>query len=556
MRIENRTKLERRFNAVMNEQQSWIAGLRDIKKYILPTRGSFYDSIPNYGKEISYKEQLDATPRRAARTLASGISSGLTSASRPWLKLGLQNSELMELPDVKEWLEDALDKVMGIFAKSNIYGVMNASYEELGGFGTACGYIEEDFETVARGRNFTAGEYAFGQDKSGRINTFARQYSMTVGQLVEEFGIDNVSGQVAQMYKTGSIDAWIKVRHLVEPNDDRIPNRKDFKNKPFRSIQWEMGGEADTALKVSGYDEFPFYCPRWQTVNTSSVYGYGPGHESIGDVKMLMKLHLDRLIALDKVIDPPIQKGNAVQGQANTMPGGVTTTSITSPDSGVRAAYQINPDLNAIDNAIARVSQSIEKTFFADLFLMLANVEVGKATAYEISKRYQEKIEILGPVLSNITSEMLDPIVTRVFNIALRSGVIPIPPESIQGEEIKIEYISTLAQMQKSSGTTQIEQVIGFAGNLMQAFPSVADVIDADDAVMEYAELAGASPCIIRTKDEVSAIRAQKQQQMQSEQMAEALPQTVESAKTLSDTKVGNSNALEALLGVQAGQQK
>lgn len=554
MIIKNRSKIERRFNAMMNELQSWIPALKDIQRFVLPTRGFFQDGIPNYGKSINAKDQLDSVPRRAARTLASGISSGLTSSSRPWFKIGLQNSELMEVTGVKEWLEDVQEKIMSIFARSNIYGVLNSTYEELGGFGTGCGYIDEDFDTVIRGRSFTSGEYALGQDKSGRINSFARNYTMSISQLIEEFGFENVSPQVQNRFKNGDKDSWIKICHIVEPNTDRSPDKADFTNKEFRSVQWEKGSAPDTALRVSGYEEFPFFCPRWQTTTTSSIYGYGPGHEALGDIKMLMKFHMDRLIALDKIIDPPIQKGNAVQGEANMMPGGVTTTSISSPDSGVRAAYQINPDLNAIEMAIQKTATSIEKTFYADLFLMLANVEVGKATAYEISKRYQEKLEILGPVLANITGEMLDPIIERTFNIALRTGVIPPPPEGIQGQELKIEYISTLAQMQKAAGTTAIEQTMAFAGSLMQAFPSVVDTIDADDAVMEYAEMIGSPPRLVRSKEEVAVVRQQKQQQMQAEQAAAALPQTVESAKTLSETELNKGSALDALVG--AGGQR
>lgn len=554
MIIKNRSKIERRFNAMMNELQSWIPALKDIQRFVLPTRGFFQDGIPNYGKSINAKDQLDSVPRRAARTLASGISSGLTSSSRPWFKIGLQNAELMEITGVKEWLEDVQEKLMSIFARSNIYGVLNSTYEELGGFGTGCGYIDEDYDTVIRGRSFTAGEYALGQDKSGRINSFARNYTMSISQLVEEFGFENVSPQVQNRFKNGDKDSWIKICHIVEPNTDRSPDKADFTNKEFRSIQWEKGSVTDTALRVSGYDEFPFFCPRWQTTTTSSIYGFGPGHEALGDIKMLMKFQMDRLIALDKVIDPPIQKGNAVQGEANMMPGGVTTTSISSPDSGVKPAYQINPDLNAIEMAIQKTATSIEKTFYADLFLMLANVEVGKATAYEISKRYQEKLEILGPVLANITGEMLDPIIERTFNIALRTGVIPPPPEGIQGQELKIEYISTLAQMQKAAGTTAIEQTMAFAGSLMQAFPSVVDTIDADDAVMEYAEMIGSPPRLVRSKEEVAVVRQQKQQQMQAEQAAAALPQTVDSAKTLSETELNKGSALDALVG--AGGQR
>lgn len=56
---------------------------------------------------------------------------------------------------------------------------------------------------------------------------------------------------------------------------------------------------------------------------------------------------------------------------------------------------------------------------------------------------------MLGPVLERLNSEFLNRSIDRVFGIMLRAGLIPEPPEVLQGQTLKTEYISVLAQAQK-----------------------------------------------------------------------------------------------------------
>jgi len=554
MKIKDRIPIERRWLMMQNEMNSWIAGWKDIQRFIVPTRGFFYETIPNWGRSIDHKTQLNGAPYRALRTLASGMTSGLTSPSRPWFKLGLQNHDLMEVEEVKEWLSTAEQRVYNIFSKSNIYGVFTNLYEELGGFGTAATIILEDYDTVIRARNFTAGEYALGQGPDGRVNSFSRRYWMTVGQLVKEFGKENVTPQVLNQYERGIVDPWIRVGHLIDPNDDRIEDKKDYGNKPFRSVQWEVGSPPNMALRISGFDEFPVLGPRWDTTTTAHIYGWGPGHHALGDTKMLMKMERDKLVALDKVVDPPMQQDGTVQGEANTLPGGITRTSSSVPNAGARPAYQISPDLKAIQEAINETKAAIDETFFKDMFLMLSQADDPRMTATEVAERHEEKLLILGPVIERLESEFLDPLIERTFNIAMRTRVIPPPPQILQGQPFKVEYVSTLAQAQRMVGTTAIQQVVSFVGNLAAANPQSLDMVDFDEAVRVYSEMMGIPPKIIRSEDVVQAIRAQKMKQQAAAAASQNLPAMVDGAKTLSDTRLNQNSALDALLGNQPTQ--
>ena len=227
----------------MNEGRLWYPSWKDLSTYLNPTRGFFYESRPNVGYEIDHKTVIDSTAEDSMNILSSGMVSGLTSPSRPWFRLTIPKPELASVANVKYWLDEVQTRMLDVFAKSNIYGSLSTIYEEVATFGTACGFLEEDYNKVIRLRVYTIGEYYLGTGPDGIVNAFYRRFWMTTSQMVKEFGIENCTPQVQTLFKNNAPDTWVKVNLLIEENDDRLPRYKDFKNMPFRSIYWEDGAQ-------------------------------------------------------------------------------------------------------------------------------------------------------------------------------------------------------------------------------------------------------------------------------------------------------------------------
>jgi hypothetical protein len=541
-----------RFTALQMEADSWKSAWKDIRDYICPTRG-FFDEQPNQGKKIDHTRIVNSSAARSLNVLASGMTSGLTSPSRPWFRLGLHDSDLADFEPVKVWLATAQDRMMSVYQQSNIYGALNTGYQEIGSFGTSAMLLLEDFKDVIRARSFTCGEYFLGMGPDNRVDSFARGYHMTVGQLIKDFGADRVSQTVRMAWENGKRDQWVRVRHLIQPNDRKIDGAIGFEGKAFISCYWEESSQTDTFLRCSGFDDFPVLAPRWTTTTTADVYGRSPGWEALGDVKMLQKMEKDKLLALDKVVDPPVLRDATIgEGEVNTLPGGVTVTSSSTQNSGLRAIYQLNPDFNAIEQSIQKTEGRIDKAFFADLFMMIAMSSSSNMTAREVVERHEEKLLMLGPVLERLESELLDPLIDRTFNIMLKNGLLPEAPKELQGMSLKVEYVSMLAQAQKMVGTTAIEQLFRFTGNIAAVVPDVIDNLDSDAAVYEYGEMLGVPPNIVRSYEEVASMRQQKQQAAAQAQADQQSAQTgaavVSGAKTLADTKLGQNSALDALM--------
>ena len=192
---------------------------------------------------------------------------------------------------------------------------------------------------------------------------------------------------------------------------------------------------------------------------------------------MLQKMQKTKLVALDKNTNPPMMVSANVQGEVNLLPGGITRYSGTT-DAAVKPAYEVQPDLQALDNAIENVRNTVRAHFFADVFTLLSSLQTQRMTAAEVAERHEEKMLVLGPVLERLKSELLDPLIHRTFCILLRQGVLPPAPAFIQGIPLGVEYISMIAQAQKASGLRTLAQAMEYASLLAQSKPAILEQID------------------------------------------------------------------------------
>lgn len=546
-------RYNKRLAALAAEYETWKTHYKDISTYLIPRKGRFLDrdTVPNDGSK-RHREIIDNTGGRALRILAAGMQSGLTSPARPWYKLGLADKELMEYAPVKQWLEEVRKRMLYVFHRSNFYTATHNVYYEMGAFGTGAMAIDADFHTVIRCYPFTVGEYYLAVDAGLRVDSFFRIYWATVRNVVEKYGEENCSTSTVNMYKNGNGDRWIQLVHVIEPNPDHAPQSLEAKRKPFRSATYEYKGHGEKFLRESGYDEFPVMAPRWGVTGTD-VYGTSPGMETLGDVKMLQKMQAKALIALDKLVDPPMNAPmNLKHKGASIIPGGVNYLDFSQGAQSFVPAYQVNPDFRSIEYKIEKVQEAIREGFFADLFLMIAN-SPKNMTATEVMERHEEKLLMLGPVIERIQPELLDRVIDRVFNLMDEAGLLPVPPEELEGMELEMEYISLLAQAQKMVGVTAIEQVAAFVGNLAAVKPEALDKLDQDEAVDQYADMVGVPPKIIVPDERVRELRAERAKQIQQQQAMEQGRQMAEGAKTLSQTDTGGNNALTALMGGLGG---
>ena len=183
---------QKKYEALKQARAPWVSTWKELSTYLAPTRGLFDGETLNSGRRVDHKTLLDSSASLAVGVLGAGMMSGLTSPSRSWFDLTLQPTAFKKLPGVSAWLLDVKKALESAFAKSNVYSVLQAVYEEISVFGTAAFLVEEDSKGGIFCRPFTAGEYLLDVDGKGRVNTFGREFFMNAAQLARAFGKENL----------------------------------------------------------------------------------------------------------------------------------------------------------------------------------------------------------------------------------------------------------------------------------------------------------------------------------------------------------------------------
>lgn len=540
------------------DRQTFEEHWKELGENILPSAVRIDADKENKGDK-KYGEIIDSTATIALRTLSSGMMGGLTSPSRPWFKLSLKDDIVRESDAVKQWLHSVTVKMAEVFSESNIYNVLAKVYQDVGLFATSAFSIEEDMEDIIRASHYPLGEYWIAQDYKGRVNTFYREFTMTVEQIVDQYGRQadgkiqwkNISDRVKTAYEQGKDQNKIRVGHLVRPNKNFDPKKMESKFKRFESCYFELssGVGENVFLKESGFDFFPVLAPRW-SVYGNDVYGTdSPGMLSLGDVKQLQYGEKKKLQAIEKKINPPMVGPTTLQNQKlGIAPGDTVFEDSREGTRGFRPAHETNISLADLNLSQQEVRNRIRDILHENTFKMISNLDRANITAREIAERHEEKLLVIGPVFEQLNKDLLNPLIDITFAIMLRRNLVPEIPKELAGLKLQVEYKSIMEQAQKAVNISTMERFYSFCLNVIQANPESKDKLDFDEFIDLAGTDMGVPPTLVKADDKVEVIRqnrAKVQAQMAQAQAAQA---QMNAAQQLSQIQTQDGSALDSLL--------
>lgn len=552
-------KRMRRIAASLKEhREDFEAHYELLEQHFLPRRGQFTTdpaskAVTDRGKLLNGK-LVDSTPVRALRILQSGLQAGITSPSRPWFRLQPLDPDLRERKPVKAFIAKAEFEMRRLMERSGLYNMLHTGYGDLGVYGTEAAIIEDAGDFDLRGIQLVPGSYWLGMSDDRTIDTLLREFGMTVNQIVGKFVFKGarygdpdwsvVPMRIKNMYDRGDISKIDTVCQIITPRTERDPRKQDAKNKPIASCYWlkndDRAADAQKLAGDFGYDRNPISASRWN-VQGYEVYGTSPAMEALPDVRELMMKRKEYAELLRRLNRPPMNAHTDLANrQFSLMPGALNF--MADPAKGLVPTFQTNPDLTALARDMEGSKESIWSAMYADLFMMISNLDRRQITATEIDERREEKLIALGPVLERLHFEKLKPLVERLFERVVESGRAGEVPEELAGQDVEIDFVSMLAQAQKAVATGAVERFAGFVGNMAAVKPEVLDKIDEDQTVDEYADMLGIPPSIVRSDDEVEALRAQRREAERAAQQAQqavvatkAMEQGANAAKVLSE---------------------
>jgi hypothetical protein len=501
-------QLKDNLSRLMEKRSNWESHWQEVADYMLPRKAEITKQRAAGDKRnISI---FDATPIHALELLAASLHGMLTSSANRWFSLRFKETELNDSDEAKEWLEDATQRMYDVIAKSNFQQEIFECYHDLIAFGTACLMIEEDDEDTL---NFSARhikEIYIQENKKGYVDTIYRKFKMPAQAVLDKFGMENVSKEVLNSAKKNPFDD-LTIIHVVRPRLEFDPKKKDKKNMPFQSIYYEES--TGHIIMIGGFKENPYVIPRYLKASTE-IYGRSPGMNALPDVKVLNKMVENSLKAAAKQIDPPLLiPDDGMLAPIRMAPGSINYYRAGSRDR--IEPLNINANTSITLNSENQRREAILKMFHVDQLVITENRNM---TATEVLQRQEEKMRILGPVLGRLQSELLSPMIIRIFNIMLRNNLFQIAPAILRSQELNIEYVSPIALAQKSSELQSIMRGLELFGSMAQAMP-VMDYIDENGLIKQLINILGLPAKMIKSDAEVQQIREERaqQQQMQME---------------------------------------
>lgn len=554
-----RERSEARIASMKHTREPYEEDWREIARLALPAKPTYLNAPSSRQQRRSNKSKQDTAGRIAGRTLINGMSTGLSSASRKWLKVGTPDPDLMEFQPVKEHLHLIERELYGLFAHTNYYEANKIAYGQLGHMGVACnfGVEHQDYEMVWHA--LETGEFWIEQDDGLRVNAVARRPLLTVAQVVGRYPWAKLTEIVKNAYNRGDVHMLVPVWNLVEFNRDRDSDYFDYGNKPWRSIHWEEGQkskEDEFLLRVSGFDSKPFSAPRWETTGAQVYSDTAPGFDALPDLREL-ELQARRYgRAVDNLVKPAIN-----------VPAGMQQTPISVDPGSInfinelqgRVEPTLRPDPNTlpmIERGRDWITRRVNQIFYADLWMAVTDMEgVQPRNEQELYYRNEEKLTQLGPVVDRVNIEKLEVDIDRAYNVLQNLGRIPPAPPELRETGLQIEFVSILAQAQKASENTGIERIARFVGFLSEKFPDAALKFDAQQAIDEYSQNMNGNPRIIRSDDVVAKLIEEAKAQQAAQQAAAAAPamrDAASGAELLSRTQTGpeGKSMLDQLMGV------
>lgn len=527
----NAQQILKRLSQLKSDRIKHEAHWKDCYKYCAPERQQSFTDISASSLETERKQArsdlFDTTAVEGTQLLVSSIISGTTSPVSLWFKSvpgGLDTPS--QLTEGEQWLNMVDNFIFRNIHSSNFDSEIVDFVTDLVVAGWAVLYAETNqdkggftFNTWSIGNCYISSTQA-----NGLIDTIYREFELSAEQIVTEYGIDNVSDKVRTALDKKP-DQKFTLFQAILPRDKKLIKGESGQRvstaMPYASYTIES--QSKHIVKESGFESFPCIVSRFKKI-PSSHYGLGMGSMVISDCKtanQLTKLSLQTaelnlgglwIAQHDGVINP-----NTLRIRPNAIIAANSVDAIKRLDTG---SASVGLGLDFLQHFQAK----IKRTLMSD---QLTPQGSSPLTASEIQARVQVYRNQLGAIFSRMQSEYLQSLLDRVWDLSMRSGILPPAPEELmQASSISFNFLNPMAASQKLEWVTSIQSLMMNVGQMAELDPSIMDNLNLDAIVQIMSDALSVPVDAIRTDEEIAELRqAKKEQQqvLQEQQQQQAL---------------------------------
>ena len=513
-----------------SEQANFRMLWNTIAQYVMPAWDNF---VGEFTEGVVRTTRLfDSTGVTANERFAAAMENLLTPRTQMWHDLVPADEELKDNEEVQAYCSE-VRKIL--FAARYRPGANYASqtdecYMSLGAFGNNAMLVDEAPGHSLIYRSIPLNEIVWSLNASGMVDTVYRKFRYTTRQCVQKWGLKALPKVIADAMAKDPFIEW-EILHCVAPNSDYASGALGSKGMRFGS--WYVYPELKHEIARGGYRTFPYAIGRYRMAPREH-YGRSPGAVALPAIRTLNEQKKTVLRAGQKAVDPPILMADEGALTPFNLRAGALNYGLVSSDGKPLAVpfeskgnFELGKELMEVEAA------AINDSFLVSLFQIL--VQNPDMTATEALIRAQEKGMLIAPAMGRQQSEFLGPQIVREMDLLQHAGQLPPPPEVLLMSRggLKIEYTSPLSKLMRAEEAQTIQTSIQGLSQMAAVKPEVLDLIDWDETGKEYLEATGFPGKLLLDPEKVAAVREQKAQEQQAQQIMAGAPQVSQAALNL-----------------------
>jgi hypothetical protein len=523
-----------------NERGDWDQTCEQICARILPQYAKQFrgrNTSTQTPASHPTAEMVDSTGTLALKRFAAAMESMNTPHTAPWHSVLPSDPILKRDREVRLYFE-ALTKLLFTFRyapTANFSSQKYGDYTMIGAVGNAILFTDALKSTYERGlryRSIHPGQCYFKENHQGLIDTVYRRFPLTARQAVQEFGparLPPVMVDQAKEAKRAHQQHWFV--HKVSPREDYDQERKDAQGMRHRSCYVSVTEKV--TVREGGYHTFPYAVSRYSTL-PGDIMGSSIAMMALPTIKSLNDMKKTVLKQGHRTVDPVLlAHDDGILDTFSLRPGALNTGGVNADG---KPLVHVLPTGNlAVGDKMMEQEQAVINDFFlVSLFRIL--VDSPQKTATQVIEETREKGMLLTPEMRQ-QAESLEPMIDREIDVLTQLRLLPPMPQMLldaQGE-YTVLYDNPMTRMGragKGSGFMRMQDFSTTVFNVTQN-PELFDYYNYDVAIPELADIHAVPVSWLNDAQKIKALRKDRAQQAQQQQMIQAAPALSNIAKTV-----------------------
>ena len=495
---------------------------------------------------------FDTTAEESNIQLAAGLYSYMFPTEGRAFVLEIDDEELNEQDEIKQWLEKVTKIIHKYLVSSNFRQAFFEFLKSLGCFGTACLYEAKGKKKPIVFINFHMAGIYIASNSDGDIDTVFRKFEYTARQAVQEFGLENLHTSIQEAYANPEKrkDKFNFI-HYVAPREEFDDTKEDESNRPWVNIYIDRDHKAKIKTKdgneEGGYFEMPYQVDRFDK-DSQEDYGRSPMMKKLPDIKMANTMQKTRIKGWEKQVDPPvILPDDGSVWPLATQPGG---TIYKRAGSDGPEYWEFRGNLATMEEAINTTQQTIKAGFFLDKFDPL--IDRQNMTATEVMARIEQMMRFLTPIIGRLQSELFNPMINRIIGVLSRQtkkgdiAIIPQPPEGLSEADYSVMYLGRLALVLRTLETEGLQKTLEQWSPLAE-LSDFLDNLNTDVAFRDSSRNNGMPATWLKEIEKVQAERQAREERARAQMLMEQAPSLAKGVKDLGKAPEDGSPAQEMI---------